>query len=76
LGKVVHTVKGAGTYAAKVSLEELHKIAVHVRAVDTYDGWKRRGKGEEEGMSAIREKGWGQSTGRGVGDEGWKRGGR
>jgi hypothetical protein len=33
LGKVVHTVKGAGTYAAKVSLEELHKIAVHVRAV-------------------------------------------
>jgi hypothetical protein len=32
LGKVVHTVKGAGTYAAKVSLEELHKIAVHVRA--------------------------------------------
>ncbi len=44
---------------------------------DTYDGWKRRGKGEEEGMSAIREKGWGQSTGRGVGrDEGWKRGGR
>ena len=44
---------------------------------DTYDGLKRRGKGEEEGMSAIREKGWGQSTGRGVGrDEGWKRGGR
>jgi hypothetical protein len=35
LGKVVHTVKGAGTYAAKVSLEELHKIAVHVRAVGT-----------------------------------------
>ncbi len=33
LGKVVHTGKRAGTYAAKVSLEELHKIAVHVRAV-------------------------------------------
>ncbi len=34
LGKVVHTVKRAGTYAAKVSPQELHKIAVHVRAVD------------------------------------------
>jgi hypothetical protein len=33
LGKVVHTVKRAGTYAAKVSHKELHKIAVHVRAV-------------------------------------------
>ncbi len=33
LGKVVHTVKRAGTYAAKVPPEELHKIAVHVRAV-------------------------------------------
>jgi hypothetical protein len=33
LGKVVHTVKRAGTYAAKVSPQELHKIAVHVRAV-------------------------------------------
>ncbi len=31
-GKVVHTVKRAGTYAAKVSPQELHKIAVHVRA--------------------------------------------
>jgi hypothetical protein len=34
LGKVVHTVKRAGTYAAKVPPKELHKIAVHVRAVD------------------------------------------
>ncbi len=33
LGKVVHTVKRAGTYAAKVPQQELHKIAVHVRAV-------------------------------------------
>jgi hypothetical protein len=33
LGKVVHTVKRAGTYAAKVPPPELHKIAVHVRAV-------------------------------------------
>ena len=33
LGKVVHTVKRAGTYAAKVSPQELHKIAVHVLAV-------------------------------------------
>jgi hypothetical protein len=33
LGKVVHTVKRAGTYAAKVPPQELHKIAVHVRAV-------------------------------------------
>jgi hypothetical protein len=34
LGKVVHTVQRAGTFAAKVSPQELHKIAVHVRAVD------------------------------------------
>ncbi len=33
MGKVVHTVKRAGTYAAKVSHKELHKIAVHVGAV-------------------------------------------
>ncbi len=33
LGKVVHTVKRAGTYAAKVPPQDLHKIAVHVRAV-------------------------------------------
>ncbi len=33
LGKVVHTVKRAGTYAAKVPPQELYKIAVHVRAV-------------------------------------------
>ncbi len=33
LGKVVHTVKRAGTYTTKVSHKELHKIAVHVRAV-------------------------------------------
>jgi hypothetical protein len=33
LGKVVHTVKRAGTYEAKVPPQELHKIAVHVRAV-------------------------------------------
>ncbi len=33
MGKVVHTVKRAGTYAAKVPPQELHKIAVHVRAV-------------------------------------------
>jgi hypothetical protein len=33
LGKVVHTVQRAGTFAAKVSPQELHKIAVHVRAV-------------------------------------------
>ncbi len=33
LGKVVHTVKRAGTYAAKVPPQELQKIAVHVRAV-------------------------------------------
>ncbi len=33
LGKVVHTAQRAGTFAAKVSPQELHKIAVHVRAV-------------------------------------------
>jgi hypothetical protein len=33
LGKVVHTVQRAGTFAVKVSPQELHKIAVHVRAV-------------------------------------------
>ncbi len=33
LGKVAHTVKRAGTYAAKVPPQELHKIAVHVWAV-------------------------------------------
>ncbi len=33
-GKVVHTVKRAGTYAAKVPPQESHKIGVHVRAVD------------------------------------------
>jgi hypothetical protein len=33
LGKVVHTVKRAGTYAAKFPPKELHKIAVHVGAV-------------------------------------------
>ena len=33
LGKVVFTVQRAGTFAAKVSPQELHKIAVHVRAV-------------------------------------------
>jgi hypothetical protein len=33
LGKAVHTVKKAGTYAAKVPAQELHKIAVRVRAV-------------------------------------------
>ncbi len=33
LGKVVHTVKRAGTYAAKVPPHKLHKIVVHVRAV-------------------------------------------
>jgi hypothetical protein len=33
LGKVVHTVKRAGTYAAKVPPQELHKIAVRERAV-------------------------------------------
>ncbi len=33
LGKVEHTVQRAGTFAAKVSPQELHKIAVHVRAV-------------------------------------------
>ena len=33
LGKVVHTDKRAGTYAAKVPPQELHKIAVRVRAV-------------------------------------------
>jgi hypothetical protein len=33
LGKVVHTVKRAGTHAAKVPSQELHKIAVRVRAV-------------------------------------------
>jgi hypothetical protein len=35
LGKVVHTVKRAGTFAAKVPSQELHKIAVHVRAVSS-----------------------------------------
>ena len=29
LGKVVHTVKRAGTYVVKVPPQELHKIAVH-----------------------------------------------
>jgi hypothetical protein len=38
LGKVVHTVKRAGTYAAKVSHKELHKIAEHVRAVGQMKG--------------------------------------
>jgi hypothetical protein len=33
LRKVVHTVRRAGTYAAKVSLQELQKIAVRERAV-------------------------------------------
>jgi hypothetical protein len=33
LGKDVHTVKRAGTYAAKVPPQELHKIAAHVRDV-------------------------------------------
>jgi hypothetical protein len=41
LGKVVHTVQRAGTFAAKVSPQELHKIAVHVRAVV----WSFRGGG-------------------------------
>jgi hypothetical protein len=40
LGKVVHTVKTAGTYAAKVPHQELHKIAVHVQAVGTSFGSK------------------------------------
>jgi hypothetical protein len=35
MGKVVHTVKRAGTYEAKVPPQELHKIAVRVRAVVT-----------------------------------------
>ncbi len=39
LGKVVHTVQRAGTFAAKVSPRELHKIAVHVRAVITAPWW-------------------------------------
>ena len=34
LRKVVHTVKRAGTYAAKIPPYDLHKIAVHVRAVE------------------------------------------
>jgi hypothetical protein len=42
LGKVVHTVKRAGTYEAKVPPQELHKIAVHVRAVAVTAG----GRGE------------------------------
>ncbi len=33
LGKIEHTVKRAGTYAAIVPPQELHKIAVSVRAV-------------------------------------------
>ncbi len=33
LGKGVHIVKRAGAYAAKVPPQELHKIAVRVRAV-------------------------------------------
>ncbi len=33
LGKAVHTVRRAGTNAAKVSLQELHKLAVRERAV-------------------------------------------
>jgi hypothetical protein len=40
LGKVVHTVKRAGTYAAKVPQRELHKIAVHVRAVICPLSWR------------------------------------
>jgi hypothetical protein len=44
LGKVVHTVQRAGTFAAKVSPQELHKIAVHVRAVgSTHSGGERLG---------------------------------
>ena len=39
LGKVVHTVKRAGTYVAKVPPQELHKIAVHVRAVVCLSQW-------------------------------------
>jgi hypothetical protein len=47
LGKVVHTVNRAGTYAAKVSHKELHKIAVHVRAV----GGKGTGRGRGGGST-------------------------
>ncbi len=33
LRKVVNTVRRAGTYAAKISLKEIHKIAERERAV-------------------------------------------
>jgi hypothetical protein len=39
LGKAAHTVRRAGTYAAKVSLQELHKIAVRERAVVRTPSW-------------------------------------
>jgi hypothetical protein len=39
LGKVGHTVGRAGTYAAKVSLQELHKIAVRERTVVKTPSW-------------------------------------
>jgi hypothetical protein len=44
LGKVVHTVQRARTFAAKVSPQELHKIAVHVRAVGGMAKWKTLGR--------------------------------
>ncbi len=52
LGKVVHTVQRAGTFAAKVSPQELHKIAVHVRAV-VINKWGDRlvGEGGGEGVT-------------------------
>jgi hypothetical protein len=53
LGKVVHTVKRAGTYAAKVSHKELHKIDVHVRAV-TYTVYKG-GYGVIGGEGGLRQ---------------------
>jgi hypothetical protein len=41
LGKAVHTVRkaGTGTYAEKVSLQELHKIGVRERAVVRTLSW-------------------------------------
>jgi hypothetical protein len=56
LGKVVHTVREAGTYAAKVPPQELHKIAVRERAVGqskgkTYLGGAPQGPGPRERQS-------------------------
>jgi hypothetical protein len=55
LGKVVRTVGRAGTYVAKVSLQELHKIAVRERAVFPTAGG---GRIEAGGLATKGGRGW------------------